>query len=65
MMGIALIPPTIMKGWDELEDYIASVPKEKLEHFSSTARVKAKVTFTRRPDDDGFRVPEILSVPKL
>ena len=64
MMSIALIPPTIMKGWDELEAYIARVPKEKLEHFSSTARVKAKVTFIRRPDDDDFRVLEILSVPK-
>jgi hypothetical protein len=64
MMSIALIPPTIMKGWQELEDYIARVPKEKLEHFSSAARVKAKVTFIRRPDDDDFRVLEILSVPK-
>jgi hypothetical protein len=51
-----------MKGWQELEDYIARVPKEKLEHFSSTARVKAKVTFTRTPEDDDFRVIEILSV---
>jgi hypothetical protein len=65
MMSIAMIPPTIMKGWQELEDYIARVPKEKLEHFSSTARVKAKVTFTRTPEDDDFRVIEILSVPNL
>jgi hypothetical protein len=64
MMSIALIPPTIMKGWEELQDYIARVPKERLEHFSSTARVKAKVTFTRTPQDDDFRVLEILSVPK-
>lgn len=64
MMSIALIPPTMMKGWDELEAYIARVPEETLEHFSSTARVKAKVTFIRRPDDDDFRVLEILSVPK-
>ena len=64
MMSIALIPPTIMKGWKELEDYTARVPQEKLEHFSSTARVKAKVTFIRRPDDDDFRVLEILSVPE-
>jgi len=64
MMSIALIPPTIMKGWDELEAYIARVPKEQLEHFSQAARVKAKITFIRRPDDDDFRVVEILSVPK-
>jgi hypothetical protein len=65
MLSIALIPPTRMKGWEELQDYIARAPKERLEHFSPLARIKAKVTFTRTPDDDGFRVVEILSVPKL
>ena len=64
MMSLAMIPPTIMQGWDELEAYIARVPKEKLQHFSRTVRVKAKVTLIRRPDDDDFRVLEILSVPK-
>jgi len=62
-MSICPIPPTIIKGWDELEAYIARVPKENLERFSSTARVKAKVIFIRKPDDD-LRVIEILSVPK-
>ena len=54
-----------MKGWEELEDYIARAPKDRLEHFSQLARIKAKVRFTRTPDDDDFRVLEILSVPKL
>jgi hypothetical protein len=54
-----------MKGWEELQDYVARAPKDQLEHFSQLARVKARVTFTRRPDDDDFRVLEILSVPKL
>ncbi|MBZ5591222.1 MAG: hypothetical protein LAP39_03230 [Acidobacteriia bacterium] len=54
-----------MKGWEELQDYVARAPKDRLEHFSPLARIKAKVTFTRTPDDDGFRVLEILSVPKL
>jgi hypothetical protein len=65
MMSIAMIPPTIMKGWDELEAYMARVPKEQLEHFSEAARVKAKVVLTRKPDDDDFRLVEILSVPTL
>ena len=65
MLSIALIPPTVMKGWEELEDYLARAPKDRLEHFSPLARVKAKVRFTRTPDDDDFRVLEILSVPKL
>ena len=65
MLSIALIPPTIMKGWEELEDYLARAPRDRLEHFSPLARIKAKVTFTRTPEDDDFRVIEILSVPKL
>jgi hypothetical protein len=64
MLSIALIPPTRLKGWEELQDYIARAPKDRLEHFSPLARIKAKVTFTRTPDDDDFRVLEILSVPK-
>ncbi len=64
MMSIALIPPTRMNGWQDLEEYIARLPKDQLEHFSPLVRVKARVTFTRTPDDDDFRVVEILTVPK-
>ena len=65
MLSIALIPPTRMKGWEELQDFVARAPKDRLEHFSPLTRAKAKVTFTRTPEDDDFRVLEILSVPKL
>ncbi len=65
MISIGFFPPTIMKGWQELEAYVASAPKDRLEHFSPLARVKAKVAFTRNPDDDDFRVLEIVSVPQL
>jgi hypothetical protein len=54
-----------MKGWQELQDYVARAPKSTLEHFSQMARIKAKVAFTRTPEDDDLRVLEILSVPKL
>ncbi len=63
MVSIGLIPPTKMKGWDDLQAYMARTPKESLEHFSSEARVKAKVIFTQTAADDDFRVVEILSVP--
>jgi hypothetical protein len=36
--------PTRMNGWQELEDYIARIPKDQLQHFSPTVRVKANVT---------------------
>ncbi len=66
VLSVTMIPPTRMKGWAELQDYLARAPKDGLERFSPLAlRIKAKVTFTRTPDDDDFRVLEILSVPKL
>jgi hypothetical protein len=64
MLSVALYLAR-MKGWEELQDYVARAPKDRLEHFSPLARIKAKVTFTRTLDDDDFRVLEILSVPKL
>lgn len=60
-----MFPPTIMKGWEELQEYMAHAPADRLTHFSQLARIKAKVIFTRTPEDDGFRVLEILSVPRL
>jgi hypothetical protein len=65
MLSIGLFPPTRMKGWDELQDYISRAPRDRLERFSSLARIKAKVRFTRTTEDDGFQVLEILSVPEL
>jgi hypothetical protein len=64
MLSVALYLAR-MKGWEELQDYVARAPKDRLEHFSPLVRIKAKVTFTRTPEDDDFRVLEILSVPKL
>jgi hypothetical protein len=64
LLSITMLPPTIMKGWDELQAYLARAPRDQLERFSPLARIKARVTFTRTPQDDGFRVLEILSVPQ-
>jgi len=64
MMSIGLYSATGMKGWPELQEYVAHATKDNLLHFSLSAQVKAKVTFTRKPDDDDFQVLEILSVPK-
>ncbi len=65
MLSVRLYLAVGMKGWEELQDYIARAPKDRLDHFSPLARVKVKVTFTRTPEDDEFRVLEILSVPKF
>ena len=65
MLSVGLYPPAQIKGWIELQDYVARAPKARFEHFSQRERIKAKVTFTRTPDDDEFQVFEFLSVPKL
>ena len=45
-----------------LQDFFHRAPKASLEHLSLSARVKARVRFTRKPDDDDFDVLEILAV---
>jgi hypothetical protein len=65
MLSVGLYLATGMKGWEELQAFVARTPRDSLEHFSATARVKARVTFTRTPEDDGLTVREILSVPQL
>lgn len=45
-----------------LQDFYHRAPKASLEHLSLSARVKARVRLTRKPDDDDFEVLEILAV---
>ena len=48
-----------------LQEFFHSAPKSSLQHLSMSARVKAHVRFTRKPDDDDFNVLEITAVPPL
>jgi len=45
-----------------LQEFYHRLPKASLERLSLSARVKARVRFTRKPDDDDFDVLEILAV---
>ncbi len=45
-----------------LQDFYHRAPRASLERLSLSARVKARVRFTRKPDDDDFDVLEILAV---
>lgn len=45
-----------------LQEFFQRAPKASLEHLSLSARVKARVRFTRKADDDDFDVLEILAV---
>ena len=51
-----------IKSFAMLQDFYHHASKASLEHLSLSARVKARVRFTRKPDDDDFDVLEILSV---
>jgi hypothetical protein len=51
-----------VKGFAMLQDFYHRAPRASLEHLSLSARVKARVRFTRKPDDDDFDVLEILAV---
>ncbi len=45
-----------------LQTFFHRAPQASLEHLSMSARVKARVRFTRKSDDDDFEVLEILAV---
>ncbi len=46
----------------KLQDFFRHAPKASLQHLSMSARVKARVRYTRKADDDDFQVLEILAV---
>lgn len=62
MLSIALLPPSTMKGFDLLEKLAATMPRSSPQVFTMSARVKARVRLTRKPDDDDLSVLEILAV---
>jgi hypothetical protein len=46
----------------KLQNFYHQAPKASLERLSLSARVKARVRFTRKPDDDDFDVLDIVAV---
>jgi len=46
--------------YQPLEDFYKSLPRSSLEHISMTARIKARIRFTRGADDDDFRLEQVL-----
>jgi len=46
----------------KLQEFFHRAPKASLERLSLSARVKARVRLTHKPDDDDFEVLEILAV---
>lgn len=51
-----------VKNLAMVQDFYHRAPRSSLERLSLSARVKARVRFTRNPEDDDFDVLEILAV---
>lgn len=53
------ITPTGPYG--KLQDFYKSLPRSSVERLSMAARIKARILFTRKPDDDDFRFEQVLA----
>jgi hypothetical protein len=61
MLSVVLFPPSTMKGFDLLQKLSETMTRSSPQLFSLAARVKARVSLTRLPDDDDLRILEILA----
>jgi hypothetical protein len=62
MLSVVLssLEPTKFK---QLQDFYQSAPKASLQRISMSARIKARIRFTRKPDFDELYLLEVLAVP--
>jgi len=62
MLSITLmyLEPT---KFEPLQSFFKSAPAASLDHISMSARIKARIRFTRTADDDDFTLLEVLAVP--
>ena len=61
-LSVIYFPAADVKNLAMLQDFYRRAPRSSFERLSLSARVKARVRFTRRADDDDFDVLEILAV---
>ena len=62
LLSILYYPIAPIGNFGALQDFYRTAPRAELERLSLRSRVKARVRFTRKPDDDDFEVLEILAV---
>jgi hypothetical protein len=61
-MSVYYFPAAPIENFAMLQDFYHRAPRRSLQRLSLSARVKARVRFTRTPEDDDFDVLEILAV---
>ena len=50
-------------GFGKLQNFYNSAPPASLQRLSMSARVKARIRFTRKPDDDDWDLLQVIAVP--
>jgi hypothetical protein len=61
-LSVTYFPIAPIESFAILQDFYRRAPRPALERLSLSTRVKARVRFTRTPEDDDFDVLEILAV---
>ena len=62
-LSVVYFPQAPIKGFEQLQDFYKAAPKASLERISMSARIKARIRFTKKTDDDDFDLLEVLAVP--
>jgi len=62
MMTVTLMYLSPTK-FEQLQDFYRSAPRASLERISMSARIKARIRFTRKPGFDQLELLEVLAVP--
>lgn len=50
-------------GFGLLQKFYNSAPPASLQHLSMSARIKARIRFTRKPDDDDWELLQVIAAP--
>ncbi len=63
LLSIIYFQVAPIQGFDKLQKFFDSAPKNSLDRLSTSARIKARIKLTRSADDDDFDLLEVLAVP--
>ena len=50
-------------GFDLLQNFYNGASRESMERLSMSARIKARIQFIRKPDDDDFNLIQVVAAP--
>jgi hypothetical protein len=65
VLSVIYFPLAATKGFDTLQSFFDSAPKDTLDRLSERARIKARIKLIRSSDDDQFELLEVLAAPSF